>query len=152
MQGWRVLIRTLSNVNCLFAPAFDDESHRLVGLLVALPPLPSRKGTQGHREGDSGVGTSLESQYDLLSQIGETIWQASESNCRLSMRNVCHVFLIEDNAGDILLIRSILREQGIPIRVHVARDGAEAMFMLAEGRFKPDLILLDLNLPRISGN
>lgn len=68
------------------------------------------------------------------------------------MRNVCHVFLIEDNAGDILLIRSILREQGIPIRVHVARDGAEAMFMLAEGRFKPDLILLDLNLPRISGN
>lgn len=68
------------------------------------------------------------------------------------MRNVCHVFLIEDNAGDILLIRSILREQGIPIRVHVARDGAEAMFMLAEERFKPDLILLDLNLPRISGN
>ena len=62
-----------------------------------------------------------------------------------------HVFLIEDNAGDILLIRQTFEEQPFPIRVHVARDGDQAAFMLAEGRFQPDLILLDLNLPRISG-
>jgi CheY-like chemotaxis protein len=68
------------------------------------------------------------------------------------VRPVRHVFLIEDNAGDILLIRQILKELSIPIRVHVARDGAQALFMLAEGQFQPDLILLDLNLPRISGN
>jgi DNA-binding response OmpR family regulator len=63
-----------------------------------------------------------------------------------------HIFVIEDNAGDVLLIRQILQEQEIPIRVHVARDGAQAMFMLAEGQFQPDLILLDLNLPIVSGN
>jgi CheY-like chemotaxis protein len=68
------------------------------------------------------------------------------------MERVHHVFLIEDNAGDILLIRQILQEQPLPIRVHVARDGAQALFMLAEGQFQPDLILLDLNLPRVSGN
>ena len=63
-----------------------------------------------------------------------------------------HIFVIEDNAGDVLLIRQILQQQQIPIRVHVARDGAQAMFMLAEGRFQPDLILLDLNLPKVSGS
>jgi DNA-binding response OmpR family regulator len=65
---------------------------------------------------------------------------------------VRHIFMIEDNAGDVLLIRQILQQQQIPIRVHVARDGAQAMFMLAEGRFQPDLILLDLNLPKVSGS
>jgi CheY-like chemotaxis protein len=63
-----------------------------------------------------------------------------------------HIFVIEDNAGDVLLIRQILQQQHIPIQVHVARDGAQALFMLAEGRFQPDLILLDLNLPMVSGN
>jgi DNA-binding response OmpR family regulator len=63
-----------------------------------------------------------------------------------------HIFVIEDNAGDVLLIRQILQQQQIPIQVHVARDGAQAMFMLAEGRFQPDLILLDLNLPMVSGS
>jgi CheY-like chemotaxis protein len=65
---------------------------------------------------------------------------------------VRHIFVIEDNAGDVLLIRQILQQQQIPIQVHVARDGAQAMFMLAEGRFQPDLILLDLNLPKVSGS
>jgi DNA-binding response OmpR family regulator len=71
---------------------------------------------------------------------------------RLTVEQVRHIFVIEDNAGDVLLIRQILQRQEIPIRVHVARDGAQAMFMLAEGQFQPDLILLDLNLPKVSGN
>ena len=68
------------------------------------------------------------------------------------MERLRHIFVIEDNAGDVLLIRQILQEQQIPVRIHVARDGSQAMFMLAEGRFQPDLILLDLNLPKISGS
>ena len=60
--------------------------------------------------------------------------------------------MIEDNAGDVLLNPPMLQQQQIPIHVHVARDGAEALFMLAEGRFQPDLILLDLNLPMVSGS
>jgi CheY-like chemotaxis protein len=69
-----------------------------------------------------------------------------------NVEQVRHIFVIEDNAGDVLLIRQVLEQQQIPIRVHVARDGAQAMFMLAEGRFQPDLILLDLNLPMVSGS
>jgi CheY-like chemotaxis protein len=67
------------------------------------------------------------------------------------MEQLRHIFVIEDNAGDVLLIRQILQEQKIPVRIHVARDGSQALFMLAEGLFQPDLILLDLNLPKISG-
>jgi CheY-like chemotaxis protein len=67
------------------------------------------------------------------------------------MERVRHIFVIEDNAGDVLLIRQILQQQHIPVRIHVARDGAQALFMLAEERFQPDLILLDLNLPKVSG-
>jgi CheY-like chemotaxis protein len=68
------------------------------------------------------------------------------------MKRPRHIFLIEDNAGDVLLIRQTLDSLGLPIQVHVARDGDQALFMLAEGHFQPDLILLDLNLPRVSGS
>jgi CheY-like chemotaxis protein len=60
-----------------------------------------------------------------------------------------HILLVEDNAGDVLLIRQTL--EGYPVQIHVARDGSDAIFMLAEGRFEPDLIVLDLNLPKVSG-
>lgn len=68
------------------------------------------------------------------------------------MQRLRHIFLIEDNAGDILLIRQTLDSLELPIQVHVARDGDQALFMLAEDHFQPDLILLDLNLPRVSGS
>jgi CheY-like chemotaxis protein len=68
------------------------------------------------------------------------------------MKRLRHIFLIEDNAGDILLIRQTLDSMGLPIQVHVARDGDQALFILAEGHFQPDLILLDLNLPKVSGS
>jgi DNA-binding response OmpR family regulator len=73
------------------------------------------------------------------------------SDSQATMERARHIFLIEDNAGDILLIRQIIDEQPFPIRVHVARDGDQALFMLGEGHFQPDLILLDLNLPKVSG-
>jgi CheY-like chemotaxis protein len=68
------------------------------------------------------------------------------------MQAVQHIFLVEDNAGDILLIRQILAGLPIPIHLHIARDGDQALFMMAEGLFRPDLILLDLNLPNVSGS
>jgi CheY-like chemotaxis protein len=70
----------------------------------------------------------------------------------MKMKRIRHIFLIEDNAGDVLLIRQTLDSLDLPIQVHVARDGDQALFMLAEGHFQPDLILLDLNLPRVSGS
>jgi DNA-binding response OmpR family regulator len=61
------------------------------------------------------------------------------------------VLLIEDNAGDILLIHQALAGERVPVSVHVAVDGQQAMQMLAARQFDPDLVILDLNLPKVSG-
>lgn len=62
------------------------------------------------------------------------------------------LFVIEDNAGDCELIRQVVAECHIPIRLRIARDGEQALQMLADPvYFTPDLILLDLNVPKVSG-
>lgn len=66
------------------------------------------------------------------------------------------IFLIEDNRGDIRLIQEALKNSTIQCEVVVARDGMEAMaYLRQEGEFadsiRPDLILLDLNLPKKDG-
>ncbi len=64
------------------------------------------------------------------------------------------IMLIEDNAGDVRLTVEALKEARVANRLHVARDGVEAIRMLKEpdnASPRPDLILLDLNLPRKDG-
>jgi DNA-binding response OmpR family regulator len=61
------------------------------------------------------------------------------------------VMLIEDDTGEALLIDEILAESPLPIRLRVARDGMQALFMLA-GNIPPDLVIVDLNIPYISGH
>jgi chemotaxis family two-component system response regulator Rcp1 len=66
------------------------------------------------------------------------------------------VLLVEDNPGDVRLTREAFREANASIRLHVASDGVEAMaFVRQEGSYaeapRPDLILLDLNLPKMDG-
>ena len=61
------------------------------------------------------------------------------------------VLLVEDNAGDTLLVRQALAECPMAVHLHVARDSEQALQILGEPHFKPDLIILDLNLPRVSG-
>jgi CheY-like chemotaxis protein len=61
------------------------------------------------------------------------------------------ILLVEDNAGDAVLIRQILADFPVPVNLHIARDGEQALLMLTDPYLKPDLILLDLNIPRISG-
>jgi CheY-like chemotaxis protein len=65
-----------------------------------------------------------------------------------------HVLLVEDNPGDVRLTREALRQWHPPCDVSVAGDGAEALaFLRREGRHagapRPDLVLLDLNLPKM---
>jgi CheY-like chemotaxis protein len=62
------------------------------------------------------------------------------------------VLLVEDNAGDAVLIRQILADAAVPVNLHIARDGEQAMTILGDGHFQPGLIILDLNIPRISGS
>jgi CheY-like chemotaxis protein len=61
------------------------------------------------------------------------------------------LLLVEDSAGDIMLIRQVLSREPVPISIRVAVDGKQAGEILTAGQFKPDLILLDQNLPEVSG-
>ena len=60
------------------------------------------------------------------------------------------ILLVEDNPGDVRLTMEALKESQFPSILHVANDGVEALEYL-RSRPAPDLILLDLNLPRRSG-
>jgi len=66
------------------------------------------------------------------------------------------VLLIEDSPGDVRLTKEAFREANTAVHLHVAMDGVEAMaFLKKEGAHtqapRPDIILLDLNLPRMDG-
>ena len=66
------------------------------------------------------------------------------------------ILLVEDNEGDVGLIEEVFEEAKIRNNLHVAEDGEEAMLYLhGEGKFsgspRPDIILLDLNLPKKDG-
>jgi chemotaxis family two-component system response regulator Rcp1 len=66
------------------------------------------------------------------------------------------VLLVEDSSGDIRLTREAFKDAKMHINLHVAMDGMEAMaFLTREGKYadapRPDMILLDLNLPKKDG-
>jgi CheY-like chemotaxis protein len=64
-----------------------------------------------------------------------------------------HILLVEDNEGDIVLAREALQEAKIRNRITVITDGEKALEYLFcnDNNRKPDLILLDMNLPKING-
>lgn len=75
--------------------------------------------------------------------------------CRTQGRTI-EILLVEDNPGDVRLTLEALKEGKMYNNVSVARDGVEAMeFLRQQGKFvdaqRPDLIFLDLNLPKKDG-
>src|SRR5690242_17393420 len=61
------------------------------------------------------------------------------------------ILLVEDNPGDIVLTRRALEQCHISAQLRVARDGEEALHLLQDPTFQPQLIILDLNMPRLPG-
>jgi CheY-like chemotaxis protein len=74
----------------------------------------------------------------------------------LDRPDVVEVLLVEDDPGDVLLIREAFDDNEVANRLHVVADGVEALdFLRRRARYvdapRPDLVLLDLNLPRKDG-
>ncbi|HPF17343.1 MAG TPA: response regulator [Thermotogota bacterium] len=70
--------------------------------------------------------------------------------------NSIEILLVEDSPGDQRLTREALKEEKINNNLYIVEDGEEALaFLRKEGTFstvpRPDLILLDLNLPKMNG-
>lgn len=66
------------------------------------------------------------------------------------------ILLVEDNPGDVRLTHEAFKDAKVLNKLHVAKDGVEAMaFLRREGKYadavRPDLVLLDLNLPKKDG-
>ena len=66
------------------------------------------------------------------------------------------ILIVEDNAGDARLIKEVFNENKVFNSLHFVQDGVEATeFLFGRGKYKgaprPDLIILDLNLPKKDG-
>jgi two-component system response regulator len=77
----------------------------------------------------------------------------------MNPENIVEILIVEDNEQDLALAQRALRKANVTNRIHVARDGEEALeFLFCEGQFVgrkmedgPKVILLDLKLPKIDG-
>jgi CheY-like chemotaxis protein len=62
------------------------------------------------------------------------------------------LLLAEDNEGDARLITEIVSRCSVAVRITLAEDGEKALALLADPQFKPDLIITDMNMPKVAGH
>jgi DNA-binding response OmpR family regulator len=62
-----------------------------------------------------------------------------------------HVLVVEDNSADALVVREAIGTIAPEADVMIASDGEQALRFLVEFKFKPDIIFLDLNVPKLDG-
>ena len=61
------------------------------------------------------------------------------------------LLLVEDSPSDILIFKQAIADSRLPVTIRTALNGEQALTILADSEFHPDLIVLDLNMPRIDG-
>jgi CheY-like chemotaxis protein len=93
------------------------------------------------------IGKGLYTEVEICANEGiiETIKDSPAA------RDPAEVLLVEDNAGDALLIGQAVAECPTAVHLRIARDGEQALQILRNPEFLPDLVILDLNIPKISG-
>ena len=101
---------------------------------------------------DADVGAQT---YDMRSGVGQS--PADTSAVDPTARAPIELLLVEDDPADVRMTREALRAAGIPCRLHVVEDGQNAISFLCQTRQfsdapKPDIIVLDLNIPKINGH
>jgi CheY-like chemotaxis protein len=96
------------------------------------------------------AGNGRYSEIDVCTEDGKS--ETIRSTAPAPTAPAPEVLLVEDNAGDALLIGQALTECQISVHLHIARDGEQALQILKEPDFHPDLVILDLNIPKISGH
>ena len=66
--------------------------------------------------------------------------------------NPIQILLIEDCEGDALLVKHAIAEFPSPVKITIAPDAEEALVLLANPLYQPELIILDLNTPKVDGH
>lgn len=87
----------------------------------------------------------------------EPIVKPRERGTRVVNDKAVEILLVEDNPGDVILIEESLKEGKFKVKLTVVDDGTEAIsYLKRETPYlnapKPDLVILDLNLPRVDGH
>jgi DNA-binding response OmpR family regulator len=60
-----------------------------------------------------------------------------------------HVLLVEDNPADALMVREAIQTSPVTVDLMIAYDGEQALRFIIEFRFEPDIVVLDLNVPKL---
>src|SRR5579884_4029176 len=81
----------------------------------------------------------------MFQNASERGWQSFVSD------QPVQIFIVEDNLGDVLLVREALKESSLRFELKHAADGEEAIQAISKNRIHPDLVLLDINLPKRDG-
>jgi len=105
-----------------------------------------------------GLNPNLAMDQPLLSQYQKILAQnyRKESEMGVKIGRPIEILLVEDNPGDVRLTQEALQEGKVSNNLHVVMDGVEALaYLRREGQYadqiRPDLILLDLNMPKMDG-
>ena len=104
------------------------------------------------RRAAKGILEAKDSPYALVNICeGDDYMETLQNPTATTQFGTNEVLLVEDNAGDALLVGQAIAECMTSVHLRVARDGEQALQMLGDTDFKPDLVILDLNIPKVSG-
>src|SRR5205807_1904068 len=151
--------RTTPMAHCLYEPqlfATILRRARRTGALETTDPLGPREPSIKNFK-TNPIPVSKTPAAALGTALGILDAVRPEGNMKIEAKSaVVRILVVEDNPADLYLIRASLSLGEIPKQLSVVTDGEKALeFLSRSGEFtdapKPDLILLDLNLPKVDG-